>query len=45
MSLEDTKEKLGWLKRVFEWEIGNTYGIEILNDMTHIHDDKANKTA
>ena len=40
MSLEDTKEKLEWRKRDFEYELKNTYGIENPNDMTHTYDEK-----
>ena len=45
MSLEDTKEKLEWHKCTFECEQKNTYGIENLNDMTCIHDNKVNNIA
>ena len=45
MSLEETKEKLEWRKRDFEYELKNTYGIENPNDMTRIHDDEENKIA
>ena len=43
MSLEETKEKLEWRKRVFEWEHKISYGIENQNGMTHIHDKEVNK--
>ena len=45
MSLEDTKEKLEWCKRVFQYRIRKIYGIENRNDMARIHSDKVNKTA
>ena len=45
MSLEDTKEKLEWRKRAFEWKLKNTYGIKNLNDMMHIHEKEVNKIA
>ena len=43
MSLEETKEKIDWRKRGFEYEKKNSYGIENRNDMTRIHDDEVNK--
>ena len=45
MSLEDTKEKIERRKRAFECKQKNTYGIKNKNDMTFIHDNKANKIA
>ena len=38
MSTEETKEKLEWHKREFEWKQKNTYAIENQNDMMHIHE-------
>ena len=43
MSLEETKEKIEWLKYAFEFKQKNTYGIENKNDMTRIHDNKVKK--
>ena len=37
ISLEDTKEKLKWRKSVFEWKQKNSYGIEKLDEVIHIH--------
>ena len=45
MSLEGTRDKLEWLKRAFECELKNTYGIENWNDMSRIHDEEVNKIA
>ena len=45
MSLEETKEKLDWRKRAFEYEKKNSYGIENWNDMTRIHNNEANNMA
>ena len=42
-SLEDTKEKLEWRKRTFEFKQKLLYGIENLNDMSRIHDKEVNK--
>ena len=42
MSLEDTKEKLDWRKRVFEYEKKNSYGIENRNDMIRKNDNEVN---
>ena len=42
MSLEETKEKLEWRKRVFECKIKNTYEIEIQNGMTCMHNKEVN---
>ena len=39
-SLEETKEKLDWCKRAFEYENKNSYGIENRNDMTLIHNNE-----
>ena len=33
MSLEETKEKLEWRKRAFEYKNKNSYGIENRNDI------------
>ena len=43
MSLEETKEKLEWLKRAFECKQKSTHGIENKNYMTTIHDKEVNK--
>ena len=40
MSHEETKEKIEWRKRAFEYEQNNSYGNEILNDMTCIQNNK-----
>ena len=40
ISLEDTKKKLDWRKRAFEYEQNNSYGIENQNDMTRIHNNE-----
>ena len=45
MSLEDTKEKLDWRKRVFEYEKKNSYGIENRNDMIRKNDNEVNNIA
>ena len=45
MSLEEKKEKLELHKRAFEYELKNTYKIEIQNDMTCIHDNEVNNIA
>ena len=45
MSLEDTKEKLDWIKRAFEYEKKNPYGIENRNDNTRIHNNEVNNIA
>ena len=45
MSLENTKEKVQWRKRAFEWKLENSDGIENHNDILRIHDDEVNKTA
>ena len=36
MSLEETKEKLDWLVRAFEYKKKHSYGIENRNDITRI---------
>ena len=43
MSLEETREKLEWNKCAFERKHKITYGIEMRNDMIHIHDKEVNK--
>ena len=43
MSLEDKKYKFELCKRAFECKLKNTYGIEILNNMTRINYDEVNK--
>ena len=45
MSLEEIKEKLDWRKRVFEYKKKNSYGIEIRNDMTRIHNNEVKNMA
>ena len=45
LSLEDTKENLDCRKRTFEYENKNSYGIENLNDMTHINNDEVKNIA
>ena len=37
MSLEETKEKLDWRKRAFEYKQKKSYGIENRNDMMRIN--------
>ena len=44
MILEETKEKLDWRKRAFEYEKRNSYGIEIRNDMMRIHNNEVKKS-
>ena len=45
MSLEETKEKLNFIKNGFECEQKNSYGIEKKNDIIHIHYKEVNKIA
>ena len=45
MSLEETKEKLDWRKRAFEYEKKNSNGIENRNDMTRIHNNEVKNIA
>ena len=45
MILEDTTEKLEWLKHAFEYKQKSTYGVENQDDMTHIHDKYVNYIA
>ena len=45
MSLEETKEKLYWRKRSFEYKKKNVYGIESRNDMTRIHNNNVKNIA
>ena len=40
MSLEETKEKLDWRKRAFQYENKHLYGIENRNYMTSIHNNE-----
>ena len=43
MSIEETKEKIEWSKRAFEYKQKITYGIENQNDMISIHEKEVNK--
>ena len=45
MSLEETEENIDWIKRAFEYEKKNSYGIENRNDMTHMHNNELNNIA
>ena len=45
MILEDTKEKLDWIKRAFEYENKNAYGIKNRNDMMRKHNNEVNNIA
>ena len=40
ISLKDTKEKLVWRKRAFEYENKNSHGVLKRNDMTRIHNNE-----
>ena len=45
MNLKETKERLDWRKRAFEYEKTNSYGIENRNDMTRIYNDEVDNIA
>ena len=40
VSIEETKEKLDWRERAFEYENKNAYVIENRNEMTSIHNNE-----
>ena len=44
-SLEETKEKLDWRKRAFEYKKKKSYGIENRNDMTCINNNEVKNIA